>query len=155
MLRFRNIDVYESIRAHPAGGFTQQASDSPVEVDRVLFDSRPHYLVSLKSTGVVFINPNEIYSFVRVRGDSMNRAKPTPIVGGDYVLLRIADRPEDGQIVAAVFKEDFPEASQSGLKRKARDGLYSESTTPYDIVPLENVERYVGEVIAIAKPLRE
>ncbi len=89
--------------------------------------------------------------FVRVKGDSMNRAKPCPIEDGDYVLVRVNPQPQDNLIVAARLVGSKPD-SPATIKRKRPDVLKSESSTGLRDIDITGVARFVGEVIAVAKP---
>jgi hypothetical protein len=155
-LRIGTLQEFESIRAHPAGSGRVEANpDGFAEINRVYLNSLPHRLFGLTGSNVIALNLKEQYDFIRVEGDSMNAAKPAPINDGDYVLVRHADQVENGAIVAANIIDPATGDRTAALKRRRKDGLYSESTEEYPVVPLTLVERLWGEVIAVAKRDRE
>lgn len=150
-LRLLNLNVYTSIEAHPAGGLVNEQSPDSAEIDRVYLRGQPYHLINLRKSRVIPFNPADKFGFVRVKGASMDQAKPYPINEGDYVLLRVNPNPDNGQIVAAIFETNQAQETRATLKRKKADGLHSESSHPYTIVSLDEVKRFVGEVIAVAK----
>ena len=153
-LRFKQIDVYESVRAHPKGGIVTKESDRFAEANTIWIDNKEYRLYSATARRVITLNPDPKvnYSFVRVEGDSMIEAIPTIIEEGDYVLVQIDRDPDDEEIVVATYHDPQTGDVTGAVKLKRSDGLHSKNSAKnYTIVPLENV-KYVGKVIAIAKP---
>ncbi len=153
LIRFRglNFSVSESIGAAPLGNNVESDEQTPAETDRLFLDSGPHYLVSVNQ-GIRVVVIGVEHRFVRVKGDSMNAAHPCPILDGEYVLIRRNAQPVPGQIVAVDFIRDIPEIGRSAIKRLTKEGFRSESTQPYLTVPWRDIEKIVGEVVAVAKP---
>jgi SOS-response transcriptional repressor LexA len=153
-LRFKQLDVYESVRAHPKGGIATKNSDSFIEVNTVWIENREYKIHRAIASRVIEINPDPkvAYSFIRVEGDSMIEATPTSIEEGDYVLVQINRDPDDEELVVATYHDPQTGDVTGAVKLKRSDGLHSKNSAKnYPIMPLKNV-KYVGEVIAIAKP---
>lgn len=151
----RTISVYTSI---PAGGFSNSPRpDTWMMVEQVLIDNIPYNVFNLNQGREVNLRYNEHYVTVKVKGDSMNKKK---IDDGDYVLLRVQQAAENGDIVAAEIDGKFPDDEQSTLKQFfRRDGkVYLEpksSNTLHQpfIFTNENSLHICGVAIAILKRL--
>ncbi len=157
-LRFKQLDVYESIRANPKGGVVSKKPGGFVEVNRVWIENREYRLESATARRVITINPDPKmgYSFIRVEGDSMIEAIPSSIEEGDYVLVWITPEPGNEKNVVAVYHDPQTDDVTGAVKLKRSDGLHSKNSAKnYPVVPLERVKSYLGEVIAIAKPCAE
>ncbi len=163
-LQLAGIPVCESIAANPWG--TEEARVNEGEFGALtlpwlLFEFKAtggnpqrFRLLSFRREGLVRLNPHDRYAFMRVVGDSMNLAKPYPLQPGDVVLVRqTVKAPDDYKIVVAnVYAEDTHDY-KAVVKRKRADGLYSESQVQYPVILLSAVAGYVGEVMALAKPV--
>ena len=97
-----SIDVFSKI---PAGGFTLSAA-GPFTIDEIRLQPSidtfrisdvEHHLYNLRGTrDQITLDHAENYCILEVFGDSMNRIGVEP---GDYVLLKITDQAENGDIV--------------------------------------------------------
>ncbi|MBI5715212.1 MAG: hypothetical protein HZC38_17580, partial [Chloroflexi bacterium] len=155
-LRFKQLDVYESIHANPKGGVVSKKPGGFVEVNTVWIENREYKLHSATTNRVITLNPDPKmgYSFIRVEGDSMIEAIPVNIEQGDYVLVWNNSKPGNEKIVVATYHDPQTDDVTGAVKLKRSDGLHSKNSAKnYPVVPLENVANYVGEVIAVAKPL--
>ncbi|NWG35670.1 MAG: hypothetical protein HXY42_14665 [Chloroflexi bacterium] len=105
----QSISVYDHISA---GKFdTSGILEKPIgqmELDRVLVEGIPHRIYSLtESRRVNLTAAMQEYYVLKVNGNSMNQAKPVPILPNDYVLMRRQLTAEDGNIVAVeIIRED-------------------------------------------------
>jgi hypothetical protein len=164
-LQLANVPVCESVAADPWGTPEARAREDQqgtLTFPWVYFDldagkgkQKRYCLRGFKNEGIIRLNNrsrSDEYAFMRVTGDSMNAAAPYPICPGDWVLVRRTDKPADFKIVVANVSDANTGDYQATLKRKRPDGLYSESTADYQVVPVVRVAGYVGEVVAIAKP---
>jgi SOS-response transcriptional repressor LexA len=107
----------------PAGGFGSAVVDpypsGYIEVDQVMVDGIPHRLVGLRGSNVIQLQVGEPYMTLEVYGDSMNQEGPEGIENGDYVLLHMGDKAQEGDVVAA---EIVDEDERATLKRYLRRG---------------------------------
>jgi hypothetical protein len=151
----RVFSVYTSI---PAGGFSTSPQPATwIEVEQVLIDSIPHNVFNLNQGRAVKLGDNEHYVAVKVKGDSMNKKK---IDDGDYVLLRVQQVAENGDIVAAEIDGRFPDDEKSTLKQFfRRDGkIYLEPQSsnlthqPF-VFSAENFPHIRGIAVAVLKKL--
>ena len=101
----------------PAGGFGAVGIESyeigRLEINKVLIDNQPYFIRTLRNESSVGLDlaSGQRYFVLKVIGDSMNREG---IEIGDYVLLRIGDAPNSGDIVAAEITD---EDSMASLKK--------------------------------------
>lgn len=112
ILKWLFIPVSDSV---PAGGFGAVGHDpenTPLGVTEVFIEDEPYSIHSLRGNAQrwneIVINPVERYHTVRVTGNSMNNAKPTPIRNGDYILVRLQSHARDNDIVIANLNEPDP-----------------------------------------------
>jgi Peptidase S24-like len=124
------------------------------------------YSTKEKDKKITIVEGKE-YGWLGVDGESMNMAGPTPIDDQDYVLFYKTDNLEacDGKIVIASqsgIDEQPPRIMVKRLKSKRtstgskRFYLHSESSLEIHRIVIEITEanQLVGEVTAIAKPIR-
>lgn len=146
----RTISVYADITA---GGFsTSPQPYTYMEVEQVLIDNIPFNVFNLNEGRVVKLRDNEHYVAVKVKGDSMNKKK---IDDGDYVVLRVQQVAENGDIVAAEKDGRFPDDEKSTLKQFfRRDGkIYLEpqsSNTKHETFVFTNESSLHIRGVAIA-----
>lgn len=112
ILKWISIPVSDSV---PAGGFGAVGHDlenTPLGVTEVFIEDEPYSVHSLRGNAQrwneIVINPTERYHTLRVTGNSMNNAKPTPIKNGDYILVRLQSHARDNDIVIANLNEPDP-----------------------------------------------
>jgi hypothetical protein len=139
----------------------------PVDSDyKVNINGIIHFVTVIFSKPGRKIDGDE-YAWLKVVGESMNAAKPTPINNGDYILFRKISNLESyvREIVISELEDDITQPAQIVVKRliKRVDKYYLHSESSYDHDPLtgnnylEDVEivrnnQVGGVVIAIAKP---
>lgn len=149
----QTISVYASI---PAGGFsTSPQPETWIEMEQVLIDGIPHNIFSLNPGRVVKLGDDEHYVAVKVTGDSMNRKK---IEDGDYVLLRVQQVADNGDIVAAEKDDGFSDNKVSTLKqffrRNGEIHLEPQSSNPEHqtfVFANEKSLRICGVAVAVLK----
>jgi tetratricopeptide (TPR) repeat protein len=131
------FNIYDSI---PAGGLAAVGVDpnfmglvkiAQVTIEQVMIDERPYRVINLRDGHIVNVSGNKTYITVKVKGNSMNKARPVKIEDGDYILLKQQNIADNGDIIAAeVVNED----SSATLKRFSRRGskiiLGAESNDP-------------------------
>jgi hypothetical protein len=136
-------------------------TDAYVEIERVLKDDHPHYIVSLTESRIVNLMGDKRKYFLQVNGDSMNNARPTPINDGDYVLIISQSDADDNDIVAA---EIIGIDADATLKRLAKHSgnrmvLHPESTNPanqeYEFIQGDRTYAIRGVVKAVFKKVVE
>lgn len=125
----RAFAVYESI---PAGGFsTLPISRTWIEIDRVLIDQVPHYVLNLRGGKTVILKDTEHYIVIKVLGESMNKKN---IENDDYVLMRVQEAAENEDIVAVEVDDYVLGDEKASLKQFFRSGgkviLQPQSTNP-------------------------
>lgn len=159
---------YIEWRAFPVYGQVQSGVNGPIwvpssyrsfaAVDEILLDGQRFSLYSIMpGDHQVTLNPAYQYGWARVQGNSMNRARPVPIEGNDWVLFRLIEDAEANSIVIV----SCPEAHGSGyrfmVKRLSGDAktFLSETTAGEEHLPLPRDREHVilGVVIAVAKPM--
>ena len=149
----QTISVYASI---PAGGFsTSPQPETWIEMEQVSIDGVPHNIFNLNPGKVVKLGDDEHYVAVKVTGDSMNRKK---IEDGDYVLLRVQQVADNGDIVAAEKDDGFSDNKVSTLKqffrRNGEIHLEPQSSNPEHqtfIFANERSLRVCGVAVAVLK----
>lgn len=149
----QTISVYASI---PAGGFsTSPQPETWIEMEQVLIDGIPHNILNLNPGRIVKLGDDEHYVAVKVTGDSMNRKK---IEDGDYVLLRVQQVADNGDIVAAEKDDGFSDNKVSTLKqffrRNGEIHLEPQSSNPIHqpfIFANEKSLRICGVAVAVLK----
>lgn len=145
--------VYDFGHASLVGKFV--LDDEPitdVEISQVVIENKPHQLFSTQmGTPQITISPDQKLFWLKVAGQSMNRASPTPIEENDYILVDHERLPEQGDIVFAQFKNPPTPDERAGIiKRLKGTSLHSESTQSLPEIPLFWVS-IKGVVIAVAK----
>ncbi len=117
----------------PAGALP--LTNDYLEFETAFLENVPHRIFSLYTgQNLVRILKHQDYFVLKVRGHSMNDAKPVPIDNGDSVVIRAQNVPDkSGDIVAA---EIYNFDNRVTLKRLSMDRekgkfiLYPESTHP-------------------------
>jgi len=105
-IRWLSCFIRDSV---PAGGFGPAGTDPTpagyLEFSEVLIDNKAYEIHSVKiksiRRNIVNIASPTGYQTVRVRGTSMNAARPVPINDGDYILVHQQNAPGDNEIVVA------------------------------------------------------
>lgn len=154
-IRIRTIPLFQYV---PAGGWgvvdSTEVSKVEIEVDQVVIENVPHQIIGLRGKEQVRFLDGATYAVVRIKGTSMNRLD---IQTGDYVLIRIQNDANHGDIVLAERKNIDPEAT---LKRFHKQGntieLRPESDDPENkVLPVDKRDklRILGVAIAVFKPL--
>lgn len=117
--RLSSIQVVGEIPAGTPAGILPSSTDY-MELETVFLEDVPHRIFSLyPGQGMVHLLKNRDYFILRVRGYSMNAAKPIPIENGDFVIVRAQNIPDQsGDIVAA---EIYNIDSRVTLKRLSMD----------------------------------
>jgi hypothetical protein len=157
-LKLATPRVYAEVAAHPAGRLVNERPSKllapKLECQVIVIDNQPYSTHSTQGRKtspprVIALQPEDC--LIRVRGDSMNRAKPVPIEDGDYVLVRPNADPENGQIVVLRVDDD---QGHNTVKRRRADQFEAESTKKYKPIRLQDARKIVGQVLGVAKPLR-
>lgn len=127
-----------------------------VVIETVIIGNKLHRIQSLRQRPDVILRP-AVYRWLQVQGDSMENADPVPILKGDCVLVIDISRgdyiPQYGDIVIAARHTLIESDGAVIIKRFRPEGLCSESNTPYETIPLQDVS-IRGLAIAIAKPVK-
>lgn len=117
-LLFQLFQVVEKI---PAGGFGavgfRPLAIGEVDIDRVIIQGGYYRMVNLRGSSKRVTLPANKYVVVKITGDSMNKPGKLGEEGidlGDYVLLRLQENADDGDIIAAEIDN---EDSAATLKR--------------------------------------
>jgi hypothetical protein len=129
---------------------------SEMTIGEVTINEVVHKLFSAQTgnSAITFI-PGRDYRWLRVKGDSMNRATPTTIEPDDYILAELNRNVNVGDIVVASLLNPPTPAERAGLiKRNGGSELRSESEKDIEPIPISEVE-IRGVVLAIAKPEEE
>lgn len=110
-------------------------------------DEAEYRVVSLISGQLnVHVHQKEDYFILRVKGDSINRSHPEPILAGDYVLLHKKHVPSSGDIVAAEIISPDAKDDRATLKRYKAQGdkilLLPESSNPQFAQPMYAEKMY-------------
>ena len=126
---------------------------SEMSIDALSFDGISHTVYNLRrGTGnQIKLTSSGNYIWLKVAGNSMNRAAPIPIEPGDYVLADLDLEPQIGNIVIANMHNSPTSAERATvIKRFTRRGLKSESIELIDPIPLTDAD-IRGVIIAVAK----
>jgi hypothetical protein len=144
--------VYDVGHASKVGKFTlDDPIDSKVEIDQVVIEDRPYYLYNCRGGTEIQLTSNGDYRWVKVVGESMNKAVPMPIEPDDYVLVDVNLPPDKGLIVFASLRNPPTSAERAGIiKRYSSKGFISESTLTIEPIPLKEAD-VRGVIIAVAK----
>ncbi|KAF0107363.1 MAG: hypothetical protein FD146_1841 [Anaerolineaceae bacterium] len=122
-----------------------------MSIDEVNFDEMKHKVYNLREGDQITLVPGKDYRWLKVAGNSMNRANPIPIEPDNYVLADLGQKPQVGNIVIANLHNPPTPAERAGvIKKYTNDGLKSESTETIDNIPLTDVD-IRGVIIAVAK----
>jgi phage repressor protein C with HTH and peptisase S24 domain len=105
-IRWLSCFIRDSV---PAGEFGPAGFDpipaGYLEFSEVMIEDEAYEIHSIKrksmQRNIVNIDSSTEYQTVRVKGTSMNVARPVPIHDGDYILLRQQNSPGDNEIVVA------------------------------------------------------
>lgn len=126
---------------------------SEMSIDAISFDGMSHTVYNLRpgAGNQIKLTSSGNYRWLKVAGNSMNRADPIPLEPGDYVLADQDQAPQNGNIVIANLHDSPTPAERAGvIKRYSSKGLKSESNEQIDPIPLTDVD-IRGVVIAVAK----
>lgn len=146
----------------PAGPWKQTPGDrnviGQVEIGQVLINSQLHYVKNLRGGGhLIRLASDGKHVVVKITGNSMNNAQPTPIEDGDYVLLRRQNTAHAGDIVVAKIYDEATRGPLTTIKRFLVDGnplLKAESTDP-QYGRLNDEFQIDGLAIAVFKPVHD
>jgi tetratricopeptide (TPR) repeat protein len=143
----------------PAGPWKQTRGDrniiGQVTIPQVLINSEPHYVKNLRGGHIISLASIEKHVVIKITGDSMNAAQPTPIEDGDYVLLRRQNTAQAGDIVVAKIFDQATSGPLTTIKRFLIDGhplLKAESTDP-KYGKLDDEFKIDGLAVAVFKPV--
>jgi len=124
----RSFAVYASI---PAGGFASSPQPrTHMEIEHICIDGIDHYVRNLYQGQTINLLDTEHYVVIQVKGDSMNRRG---IEDGDYVLLRVQEVADNGDIVAFEINADLDEGESTlkvYFKRNGKIVLEPDSSNP-------------------------
>ncbi len=143
----------------PAGPWKQTRGDrnviGQVTIGQVLINNEPHYVKNLRGGHIISLAAIEKHVVIKITGNSMNAAQPTPIDDGDYVLLRRQNTAQAGDIVVAKILDNTTRNPMTTIKRFIIDGhplLKAESTdTRYGT--LDDEFKIDGLAVAVFKPV--
>ena len=143
----------------PAGPWKQTRGDrniiGQVTIPQVLINSEPHFVKNLRGGHIISLASIEKHVVIKITGDSMNAAQPTPIEDGDYVLLRRQNTAQAGDIVVAKIFDEATSSPLTTIKRFLIDGhplLKAESTDP-KYGKLDDEFKIDGLAVAVFKPV--
>ncbi len=148
--------VFSPIRAGEEGPFVlENPTDIVATISEIRFDDIPYSVYNIRSeSSPIKLHPR-VYRWFLVEGNSMNLAKPVPILENDYVLTTDLGAsytvPQPGDIVIAALYNPAQGQRAGVIKRYTPKGLQSISTDGYPNIPLENAS-IRGIVLAVAKP---
>jgi Peptidase S24-like len=144
---------YDIGHASLVGKFVfDDAVSGKIEIDRLIIEAKAYLVYNCRSGTEINLISGGDYRWVKVEGESMNRANPVPIEPNDYVLVDVNVTPTYGQIVFASLVNPPTPAQRAGvIKRYSKNGYKSESSmTPIEPIPLADAA-IKGVVIAVAK----
>jgi tetratricopeptide (TPR) repeat protein len=126
-------------------------------VDEIILEGKPYQIYSSRhGDNLITLTSERQYLWAKVAGNSMNAAKPVPIVEGDFVLLYNSNDANHGTIVVASLPDNSGSGDQLVVKRYSKTNrmLISETSPPdlYAPMPAGRDTRIIGVVIAVAKP---
>jgi hypothetical protein len=127
---------------------------SEMSIDAISFDGISYTVYNpRKGAGnQIKLNSSGNYRWLKVAGNSMNRASPIPIEPDDYALADLDQEPQFGNIIIANLHNPPTPAEKAGvIKRYTSKGLKSESVEQIDPIPVIDAD-IRGVVIAVAKP---
>lgn len=165
LLSFPWLPIFTSVRAGLDGPeWDSQLKPDYLESPFVFFNDHPYTLKPLKSGGKrVTLQRGRDYGWARVRGQSMNNARPVSINEDDYVLFENARgpsrrMPEENDIVI-IASIGGGEGYQYIVKRywKTENLAISDTSqtgTEYAPIKLGERNQILGIVIAVAKKSR-
>jgi len=151
------LPTYNQVQAGSDGPIWVAPSprNAPTETDQVVIENQRYTVFSAnRGDRGITIHPNRQYSWAKVEGNSMNKAKPTPIEAGNMVLFyQASDAPENAFVIAS-----YPVVSGAGymflVKRWNAAGrkFISDSSEPgHHPIPCDKENRIMGIVTAVAK----
>jgi len=153
------LEVLPVIAEIPAGPWKQTRGDrniiGQVSIPQVLINSEPHFVKNLRGGHIISLASIEKHVVIKITGDSMNAAQPTPIEDGDYVLLRRQNTAQAGDIVVAKIFDETTSGPLTTIKRFLIDGhplLKAESTDP-KYGKLNDEFKIDGLAVAVFKPV--
>jgi hypothetical protein len=162
------LQLFRVVEEVPAGGFGpvgyQPFTIGEVRVRQVWIDDQPHRMINLQNPGNIIFLRSSQYVVVRVTGDSMNKPDPKTrragIDRGDYVLLRLQDTAEHGDIIAAEIDgvDDRATLKQLRIVEAGRRVVLMPQSTNPEHAPMEfdalNAGfRVRGVALVVFKPL--
>jgi hypothetical protein len=127
-----------------------------IEIDGTLYEIFSTNSSSRGQNRQITLNRNMEYGWAKVEGQSMNAARPLPIMEGDYVLFtKQWQRGREAIVIACRFLTDSEQTYMVKKYNAMDQTLVSETTdTSQDYSPIDINEDYqiLGTVIAIGKP---
>lgn len=157
IIRSHSYPIYSYVEAGPSGPIffeNPQLGYAEIPGKFIILDE-VYEIYSLAESRfgnkVISINNMKSYGWVKVQGNSMNKAFPVPICDGDYILFYQSSHPDNRDIVIASLLDEADAGNKFVVKRFYRDELRSESTHSYPPIILTSNTRILGIVVAIAK----
>jgi tetratricopeptide (TPR) repeat protein len=154
------LEAFPILDEVPAGEWKQTRGDrnviGQVEIGQVLIGNEPHVIKNLRGGGrIISLSSIGKLLVVKITGNSMNAAQPTPIEDGDYVLLRRQNTAQAGDIVVAKIYDEATRGSLTTIKRFHIDQqpfLKAESSDP-QYGKLDDEFQIAGLAVAVFKPV--
>jgi hypothetical protein len=145
--------VYDIAHASRTGQFVfDDSTINEVIIDTIVIDNLQYSINNVRAGNQIVLSSGD-YRWLKVAGNSMNRAQPVPITPDDYILVDLDQHPEFGDIVVANLRHSPTPAERAGVvKRFCKEELRSESTESITPIPFTHVD-IRGVVIAVAKPI--
>lgn len=144
------FDIYGAY-ARELGEFASNNPIGQAGIEEIILDDMRYQIFSLHNENQVRISWSGDYYWFQVHENSMNQAKPLPIIDGDFALINKSTKYFEGDIVLANLMDEASNADINIIKRLKNDGLHSESDRDIPVIARGYFE-IKGVVIAIAKP---
>lgn len=151
-----NFSVYDFGHASRVGKYVLDDEPiSEIEIEEIVIGGEPHKLYCAQEGNYeITLTVGGNYRWFCVAGESMNQAEPTAIQPNDYVLADINRNANIGDIVIANLRNPPTPAERAGIiKRFEKEFLKSESSEDIPRIPITEIEKISGVVIAVAKPI--
>lgn len=155
-LSIGSFPLLQGVRAGPNGEFYVENAPQEIILDISRFQiGQEVYAVFSAHSGErrVSIHRDRRYAWARVEGNSMNAAKPVPILEGDLALFYQTDGVADENAIVIASRPDDrdPSAYRYMVKRWRGGRLISESTETVPDIAVDDRHGVLGVVVAIAR----